>query len=411
MICKKDNVILCGFGLTASKNESIFESYNVIAYAFSELSNQKYNFLKKDIPVIKISDISKFDYDYIIICSSLQSSSSLRDLLVKSYVSKKHIRFLINKSIVPYNLWLTNKIVHSLITKINNIHNKLSSIIISCLVFFKLGSLIKKEFICKDSIFKCTDKICGITIRKYTSNLRNQMMYQHYLKKNSLIKKDYRILVIAPHPDDESIGCGGVISKYSSQCDVLCVNSSGVKYDWNTETAEEIAEIRCNEFLTLMKKEKISNYHINKIYGNPPFFNEILNSIEIIKSKFSFETYDVIFTPYIYDGHREHQFVSDYLLKKILSSTKCKQSLLIAEYEVWSPIKDVNYYEDISDFINAKKEMIQHYCSRKNNRYFECISSLNSYRGLLGQCMFAEAFKVTPVNNFLNQEPNFDYFK
>ncbi|NQU86191.1 MAG: PIG-L family deacetylase, partial [Mariniphaga sp.] len=27
-----------------------------------------------------------------------------------------------------------------------------------------------------------------------------------------------RILVIAPHPDDEVYGCGGTIAKYTKQC-------------------------------------------------------------------------------------------------------------------------------------------------------------------------------------------------
>ena len=69
---------------------------------------------------------------------------------------------------------------------------------------------------------------------------------------SNLIKDTDRILVIAPHPDDEVIGCGGIIAKYPTQADVLCINSSGVKYDWNIETAEEIAQICCNEFYTVM---------------------------------------------------------------------------------------------------------------------------------------------------------------
>lgn len=36
-----------------------------------------------------------------------------------------------------------------------------------------------------------------------------------------IIKSTDRILVIAPHADDESIGCGGMLSLYGPQCDIL----------------------------------------------------------------------------------------------------------------------------------------------------------------------------------------------
>ncbi len=38
-----------------------------------------------------------------------------------------------------------------------------------------------------------------------------------------------RRLVIAPHMDDESLGCGGLLAKYPDECDVLVVTDSGSK--------------------------------------------------------------------------------------------------------------------------------------------------------------------------------------
>ena len=36
-----------------------------------------------------------------------------------------------------------------------------------------------------------------------------------------VIKETEKILIVAPHPDDESIGTGGLLSLYSNQCDVI----------------------------------------------------------------------------------------------------------------------------------------------------------------------------------------------
>ena len=34
-------------------------------------------------------------------------------------------------------------------------------------------------------------------------------------------KKTDKILIVSPHPDDETIGCGGLLAKYGPQCDIL----------------------------------------------------------------------------------------------------------------------------------------------------------------------------------------------
>jgi LmbE family N-acetylglucosaminyl deacetylase len=43
-----------------------------------------------------------------------------------------------------------------------------------------------------------------------------------------------KILVIAPHPDDEVLGCGGTIAKYTKQGDevYLCIVTKGYSPDW-----------------------------------------------------------------------------------------------------------------------------------------------------------------------------------
>lgn len=50
------------------------------------------------------------------------------------------------------------------------------------------------------------------------------------------VKKDTRILIIAPHPDDESIGLGGFLTEYAANCDVIVATNGALG---NPEWSEE----------------------------------------------------------------------------------------------------------------------------------------------------------------------------
>lgn len=220
-----------------------------------------------------------------------------------------------------------------------------------------------------------------------------------------IIKKTDKILIIAPHPDDEVIACGGFISRYASQIDVLCINSSGVKYNWDTLSAEEIAEVRCNEFKDTMKKAGVKKYSITKIWGVPPMIDKIKGNFDKYASEFNFKEYDYILVPHKQDEHIEHRYVGNVLLKQILRKTGYKPSLKIVRYELWSTINKPNYYEDITNFVQNKMDLIKNYESRKNSHYGERILGLNKYRTLIPYFnnpeKYVEAFYVESVQDYL----------
>ncbi len=244
--------------------------------------------------------------------------------------------------------------------------------------------------------------------KKNKANLRNQMMAKLYpIEQSCLVKPDDRILIIAPHPDDEVIGCGGIIAKYFNQIDILCINSSGVKYDSNTETEEEIAQIRCDEFYEVSKKAKINKSYVAKIWGIPPMFEQIKSNFDNYLSQFDFSSYDIIFVPHQFDGHREHRFVGNYFVKKLLKKQGYKKSLKIARYEVWGTLNNPNYYEDITDFTVQKEELINSYKSRKKANYAKRMLALNYYRALIPFNQpekYAEAFYIQSIKEYLKEK-------
>ena len=74
------------------------------------------------------------------------------------------------------------------------------------------------------------------------------------------IRDNDRILIIAPHPDDECIGPGGVLLQYAKQCEVI-VLTDGRQGQGDTAPEKE-KQIRKQEFLNGMKRLNIGCFRM-----------------------------------------------------------------------------------------------------------------------------------------------------
>jgi len=202
-----------------------------------------------------------------------------------------------------------------------------------------------------------------------------------------------KCLLLVPHPDDETMGCGGLLLKHSANFDIICLTDGGRGgYD---QPKDNIAAIRKLEFEKVLDKLSISNYSMLeiedcKLINNYPVFENI-----------DIEKYDYIFIPNYFDQHKDHKAVTT-LLQKLLKSKKHKSSLKIAFYEVWSPLTIPNFYFDISDVIEEKKSLIDIYQSQlKHVDFKNGIKSLNLYRGMQFNCKYAEVFSIINIHTFM----------
>ncbi len=194
------------------------------------------------------------------------------------------------------------------------------------------------------------------------------------------VNSDDRILVVAPHPDDESIGCGGVLSLYSGQCDVLLA-TDGYREDLDNK---DESKIRVEEFIKATDFLDVCNrimLHIpeHKIKEN---FKDILT--------LDFSKYKYVFVPNRYEEHIDH-FTLYKVIKNALKKTKSQAELI--EYEVWTTIHKPNIKVDISEVVDKKRIAIEcHKSQIKDLDYAEMILGLNSYRGKSRGCDYAEMF-------------------
>lgn len=191
-----------------------------------------------------------------------------------------------------------------------------------------------------------------------------------------------RILIVAPHQDDEALGCGALISKYHDITDILLVtngNKGNPEY-----TREETAKIRNDEFM------QAAGY-CHKVYKMELEDSEFTYSL-FRNKKISFADYDYIFIPNKNEAHPDHAKTYKYIRKAIRYQWKKPR---LFEYEIWTPLLRFNTYLDFSDFASRKWNMIRIYKSQlKHIDYLNKIKGLNCYRGIFVHASYAECYHM-----------------
>lgn len=197
---------------------------------------------------------------------------------------------------------------------------------------------------------------------------------------NIELAENEKLLVVAPHPDDESIGCGGLLNKFKGHCDVLLVTNGHL----NKPESKEIIAIRQMEF-----ESAIMQSGVNEVINLKLYAQEIQDNFKRFLS-IDYSKYKYIFVPNRYESVQDH--VDTYSsIKKALNKKKIKTNLI--EYEVWTTIRFPNVYLDISDVIELKNKAIeQHKTQIIELDYVKFITGLNAYRGLSKGFDYAEAF-------------------
>ncbi|XVJ51580.1 MAG: PIG-L family deacetylase [Vampirovibrio sp.] len=202
-----------------------------------------------------------------------------------------------------------------------------------------------------------------------------------------------KVLVLAPHPDDESIGMGGTLALFPTQCEVICLShgEKGLK----SEGIEEVQSIRQSEFEEAMRLSGVKQFS----YLNMPD-QGILTHLALFK-RLDFSAYDYIFAPNILDQHKDHKAVALHLYHCLKEACSAKEDLKIAFYEVWNTHPLPNAFVDISTVVDLKKAMIQAHASQVSQKaYTSKMLALNAYRGLQRDLPYAEAFCIVDLLSF-----------
>lgn len=210
-----------------------------------------------------------------------------------------------------------------------------------------------------------------------------------------------KILVIAPHPDDEVLGCGGTIAKFSKINEVfLCVVTKAYSPEWSRRfirnRQQEIEKV--NKILSI-KKTFFLDFPTVKLNTIPQ--KEINEAIsKIIKEVKP----DTIFIPHKGDVNSDHRIVFESSLVAVRPNKQKINKVL--SYETlssteWGQAIDTfipNIYVDISKTFDKKIKAMKVYKSELKKaphpRSLEIIEALAKKRGSEIQAKYAEAFML-----------------
>lgn len=179
------------------------------------------------------------------------------------------------------------------------------------------------------------------------------------------------VLVLAPHQDDEVIGCGGTLTK-------LAENNCNITIAFFTNGAvlsnpHKSPEIRCKEAQEVCKKLNADMIEIGIDNISMQISNKNVDNLRSLLNK----DWDTIFTIWPIDKPPKHRLCS-YLFGKLLAASSYKGN--VVTYAVHTDLLP-NYYVDITNEIDNKQALIELYPSQMSVQGYQHLSKgLDAWR-------------------------------
>lgn len=221
-----------------------------------------------------------------------------------------------------------------------------------------------------------------------------------------------KILIVAAHPDDEILGCGGTIARLTQEGYVAYTMILGEGLTARDKKRKRLKRIKDIQIL----KEQV--FRANKIIGVKKVFTcdfpdnrfdkiallEVIKKIEEIKEKIR---PDIVFTHYKYDLNIDHQIT----YKAVITATRPKHQesvKIIYSFEILSSTEwnypltfCPNVFFDISRTINLKLKAMSQYKEElmdyPHPRSLKGLRLNTQYWGMRIGLRYAEAFKCIRI--------------
>ncbi len=216
------------------------------------------------------------------------------------------------------------------------------------------------------------------------------------------------ILVVAPHPDDEVLGCGGILAKYAKKGDLTYVAVMTNAHLGAPEqfTPDGVINVR-NEALKAhqvlgIKETFFFDFPAPRLETTPGYeiaiaLNKLINKLSI----------DILYLPHRGDMHKDHAIIFYAALVAARPINNCPVKDIytyetLSETEWAAPFgSDVfipNVYEDITGTFDVKVQAMECFASQikayPHPRSAKGLESLAVFRGCTVGVPLAESFAL-----------------
>ncbi len=202
------------------------------------------------------------------------------------------------------------------------------------------------------------------------------------------------VLVLAPHPDDEVLGCGGALLLHRRQDDPVKIVfvTDGMAGDPDGHYAggdyPAIRRAEAGRAADIIGAGEVTfwEYEDGRLAGADDLAERLV-------SLFAVEKPDVVYRPSPRESHPDHRALA---LAADRALDRFRGRLLPFSYEVWAPVQ-ATHIIDITPVWDLKRKAVEQYESQlRYNDYIHKILGLNAYRAIhLPSGRYAEAFEAS----------------
>jgi N-acetylglucosamine malate deacetylase 1 len=210
-----------------------------------------------------------------------------------------------------------------------------------------------------------------------------------------------RVLVVSPHPDDESIGCGGTMHRHTSEgASVRAVFLTSGERGGHGRPAAETARLREREAETAAAILGLARIE----FWREPDGALRARQLVVDRLRRIVETWapDVVYVTHDQEMHPDHRAAARIARFAMDASPGDRPAPALLGFEVWTPLQRIDTIVDISDHIDAKAAAIRAHATQCHvMRFDEAALALSRYRGEMHSWPggdYAEIFRKYPTS-------------